>query len=184
MKETENVAPQTETTDVPTEATTTAETPADDLVEEVDAVAKLIADLEAKAKENLDLAKYQKAEFENYKRRTQNAVNAAFQDGQTYVVNLLLPIYDGVVEAGKKIADPADLAGFEIIRKKLDDLFQKLGIEAIVTKDQPFDPKLHNAAAVEKVDGVEPDQILEEWQAGFMFHGHVLRPAMVKVSGA
>ena len=39
---------------------------------------KLIADLKAKVKENLDLAKYQKAEFENYKRRNQNAVNAAF----------------------------------------------------------------------------------------------------------
>ena len=145
--------------------------------------AKLIADLEAKVKENLDLAKYQKAEFENYKRRMQNAVTAAFQDGQSYVINLLLPIFDGVVEAGKKIADPADLAGFEIIRKKLDDLFQKLGIEIIVTKDQSFDPKLHNAVSVEKVDGVEPDQILEEWQTGFTFHGHVLRPAMVKVSG-
>ena len=145
--------------------------------------AKLIAELEAKAKENLDLAKYQKAEFENYKRRTQNAVTAAFQDGQSYVINLLLPIFDGVVEAGKKIADPADLAGFDIIRKKIDDLFQKLGIEMIATKDQPFDPKLHNAVSVEKVDGVEPDQILEEWQTGFTFHGHVLRPAMVKVSG-
>lgn len=145
---------------------------------------KLIADLQAKVKENLDLAKYQKAEFENYKRRNQNAVNAAFQDGQAYVINLLLPIFDGVVEAGKKIADPADLAGFEIIRKKLDDLFQKLGIEIIATKDQPFDPKLHNAVSVEKVDSVAPDQILEEWQTGFMFHGHVLRPAMVKVSGA
>ena len=144
---------------------------------------KLIADLEAKVKENLDLAKYQKAEFENYKRRTQNAVTAAFQDGQSYVINLLLPIFDGVVEAGKKIADPADLAGFEISLKKLDDLFQKLGIEIIVTKDQPFDPKLHNAVAVEKVDGVAPDQILEEWQTGFTFHGNVLRPAMVKVSG-
>ena len=158
----------------------TQEVPASDNLTDT---AKMIAELEAKAKENLDLAKYQKAEFENYKRRMQNAVTAAFQDGQSYVINLLLPIFDGVVEAGKKIADPADLAGFEIIRKKLDDLFQKLGIEMIVTKDQPFDPKLHNAVSVEKVDGVKPDQILEEWQAGFTFHGHVLRPSMVKVSG-
>ena len=158
----------------------TQEVPASDNLTDT---AKLIAELEAKAKENLDLAKYQKAEFENYKRRMQNAVTAAFQDGQSYVINLLLPIFDGVVEAGKKIADPADLAGFEIIRKKLDDLFQKLGIEMIVTKDQPFDPKLHNAVSVEKVAGVKPDQILEEWQAGFTFHGHVLRPSMVKVSG-
>lgn len=164
-----------EENDAKTEPTATADNLTD--------TAKLIAELEAKAQANLDLAKYQKAEFENYKRRTQNAVTAAFQDGQSYVINLLLPIFDGVVEAGKKIADPADLAGFEIIRKKLDDLFQKLGIEMIVTKDQPFDPNLHNAVSVEKVEGVEPDQILEEWQTGFTFHGHVLRPSMVKVSG-
>ncbi len=174
MKEKNNVASQTEKTG----AQSTTEK---DALTETE---KLIADLEAKAKANLDLAKYQKAEFENYKRRNQNAVTAAFQDGQTYVINLLLPIYDGVVEAGKKIADPVDLAGFEIIRKKLDDLFQKLGIEAINTKDQPFDPKLHNAVAVEKKDGIAPDRVLEEWQKGFTFHGHVLRPAMVKVSGA
>ncbi|MBS7401606.1 MAG: nucleotide exchange factor GrpE [Eubacteriales bacterium] len=173
MKEKNNAKAQT----TAAEQTTKAE-------DQLSTTEKLIADLEAKAKANLDLAKYQKAEFENYKRRNQNAVAASFQDGQTYVVNLLLPIYDGVVEAGKKIADPADLAGFEIIRKKLDDLFEKLGIEPIQTKDQPFDPKLHNAVAVEKVDGVPADQILEEWQKGFTFHGHVLRPAMVKVSGA
>ena len=133
--------------------------------------------------ENLNLAKYQKAEFENYKRRNQDAVSRAFQDGQAHVVNLLLPIYDGVVEAGKKIADPKDLAGFEIIRKKVDDLFAQIGIEAIETKDQPFDPKFHNAAAVEKMEGKAANVILEEWQKGFTFHGHVLRPAMVKVSG-
>ena len=177
MKEKNNVATQTDKADVKP----TAETATDNTLTETE---KLIADLEAKAKANLDLAKYQKAEFENYKRRNQNAVTAAFQDGQTYVINLLLPVYDGVVEAGKKIADPVDLAGFEIIRKKLDDLFQKLGIEPIETKDQAFDPKLHNAVAVEKKEGIAPDQILEEWQKGFTFHGRVLRPAMVKVSGA
>lgn len=144
---------------------------------------KVIADLQAKVQENLNLAKYQKAEFENFKRRNKDAVTNAFADGQAYVINQLLPVYDGVVEASKKIADPADLAGFAIIRKKLDDLFTQLGIEAITTENQPFDPKLHNAAAVEKVDGKAPNLILEEWQKGFTFHGHVLRPAMVKVSG-
>lgn len=161
------------------EAVTTADT-----ANQLSATEQLIADLQAKVNENLNLAKYHKAEFENFKRRNQDAVTNAFADGQAYVINLLLPIYDGVVEASKKIADPADLAGFEIIRKKLDDLFNQLGIEAIATKDQTFDPKLHNAAAVEKVDGVPADQILEEWQRGFTFHGHVLRPAMVKVAGA
>lgn len=146
--------------------------------------AAVIAALEAKVAENLNLAKYQKAEFENFKRRNKDAVAKAFQDGQSYVVEMLLPIFDGVVEAGKKIANPVDLAGFEIIRKKLDDLFAKLGITEIPTKDATFDPKLHNAAAVEKVEGKAPNLILEEWQKGFTFHGQVLRPAMVKVSGS
>lgn len=155
------------------------ETPA----ETVDQAAR-IAELEAKVLENLNLAKYQKAEFENFKRRNKDAVTKAFADGQSYVIEMLLPIFDGVVEAEKKIANPVDLEGFAIIRKKLNDLFAHLGIEEIPTKGQTFDPKLHSAAAVEKVEGQVPDIILEEWQKGFIFHGQVLRPAMVKVSGS
>ncbi len=142
-----------------------------------------VEELKAKIDENLNLAKYHKAELENFKRRNANAVSSSFKDGQSYVINMILPVYDGVVEAGKKIADKADLAGFEIIRKKLDEAFSKLGIEEVPTVDKEFDPKIHNAAAVEKVEGVEPNIVIEEWQKGFTLNGLVLRPAMVKISG-
>jgi molecular chaperone GrpE len=134
------------------------------------------------ADENLNLAKYQKAELENFRKHNAEAVANAFRDGQSYVVETLMPVYDGAVEAGKKIKDPADKEGFEIIQRKLDDIFERLGIEKIKTVGEKFNPHLHNSAAVEKVDGKEAGIVLEEWQKGFTFGGRTLRPATVKVS--
>ena len=131
---------------------------------------------------NLNLAKYQKAELENFKRRNADAITNAFRDGQTFVIEAILPVYDGVIEAGKKIANPVDLAGFEIIKRKLEDAFKRLGIEEIATVGNKFDPRLHNAAAVEQPNGRESDLVLEEWQKGFTLCGRVLRPATVKVT--
>jgi molecular chaperone GrpE len=105
------------------------------------------------ADDNLNLAKYQKAELENFRKHNAEAVANAFRDGQSYVVETLMPVYDGVIEAGKKIKDPADIAGFEIIKRKLNDIFERLGIEEIKTVGERFNPHLHNSAAVEKADG-------------------------------
>jgi molecular chaperone GrpE len=134
------------------------------------------------AEENLTLAKYQKAEFENFRKHNADAVSNAFRDGQSYVIETLLPVYDGVIEAGKKISSPLDLVGFEIIKRKLGDIFEKLGLEEIKTVGEKFNPHLHNAASVEKAEGKEAGIILEEWQKGFLFNGRTLRPATVKVS--
>ncbi|MDR1917810.1 MAG: nucleotide exchange factor GrpE [Christensenellaceae bacterium] len=147
----------------------------DEVILERDSAKKL-------AEDNLNLAKYQKAELENFRKHNSEAVSNAFRDGESYVVGIILPVYDGVVEAGKKIKDPADKEGFSIIERKLNDIFARLGIEEIKTVGEKFNPHLHNSASVEKVDGKEPGIVLEEWQKGFTFGGRVLRPATVKVS--
>jgi molecular chaperone GrpE len=151
------------------------QTKLDEIMLERDSARKL-------AEDNLNLAKYQKAELENFRKHNAEAVSNAFKDGESYVIASLLPVYDGVVEAGKKINTPTDKEGFEIIRRKLADIFERLGIEEIKTVGEKFNPHLHNSAAVEKVDGKEAGIVLEEWQKGFTFGGHTLRPATVKVS--
>lgn len=134
------------------------------------------------AEDNLNLAKYQKAELENFRKHNAEAVSNAFKDGESYVVSALLPVYDGVVEADKKIKDPLDREGFEIIKRKLNDIFARLGIEEIKTVGEKFNPHLHYSASVEKVAGKDAGIVLEEWQKGFTFNGRTLRPATVKVS--
>src|SRR5205823_3007799 len=72
--------------------------------------------------------------------------------------------------------------GFELIYKQLLDNITKLGVERIDPLGKPFDPYLHQAMdrteTTEHADGV----ILQTFQPGYVFHGRVLRPAMVRVA--
>ena len=50
------------------------------------------------------------------------------------------------------------------------------------TKDQFFDPNLHEAVASVDTDIFEDQQIVDELQAGFMFKNRLLRAARVRVA--
>jgi len=45
-----------------------------------------------------------------------------------------------------------------------------------------FDPEQHQAMAMQPVEGVESNKVLNVAQKGFQFNGRLLRPAMVLVS--
>ena len=62
------------------------------------------------------------------------------------------------------------------------DVLSKQGLEKIETEGKRFDPHSHHA--IERVETPDrpDDTVLEELQAGYVFHGKVLRPAMVRVA--
>jgi molecular chaperone GrpE len=62
------------------------------------------------------------------------------------------------------------------------DALSKHGLQKVEALGKPFDPHFHHA--IERVDTDEypDDTVLEELQAGYTFHGKVLRPAMVRVA--
>ena len=57
-----------------------------------------------------------------------------------------------------------------------------LGLSASIRRGKPFDPHLHQA--VDRAETTEhPDgTVLEVYQPGYIYHGRVLRPAMVRVA--
>ena len=68
-----------------------------------------------------------------------------------------------------------------LIRKQLWDALARHGVERIDAAAKIFDPHLHQA--IERAESSEhPDGfILNVFQDGYMFHGRVLRPAIVRV---
>jgi molecular chaperone GrpE len=135
-----------------------------------------------KADENLNMAKYQKAEFENYKKRTAASVENAFTEGRAYVIVNVLPVMDSLLEAMKVVKNPADREGIEILRRKFESILESIGLEIIpADPGTKFDPHIHNAVLAEKSNG--PSGLrLEEWQKGYRLSGRVIRPSTVKVS--
>ena len=136
------------------------------------------------AEENLTLAKYQKAELENYKKRHAGAVENAFTDGKAFVIISILPIIDSLTEALKIITTPKEREGIEMLGRKFTGILTDIGVEEIKTEiGAKFDPYVHYAAATEPADGKESGIIVQVWQKGYKLSGKVLRPATVKVSG-
>jgi molecular chaperone GrpE len=56
------------------------------------------------------------------------------------------------------------------------------GISEIASMGKAFDPKFHCAVSTAATDDEDEGVILEELRKGYLINGHVLRPAMVKVS--
>jgi molecular chaperone GrpE len=130
------------------------------------------------------LLQRQRAEFDNFRRRSEKERTEVFEYASMDAIKALLPILDDFERALKvESADKEYARGMELIYQRLFESLKKLGLEPIANEERAlFNPHIHHA--VEMVDTTDhPDQtILDEYQRGFFFKGRLLRPAMVKVA--
>jgi len=143
--------------------------------------AKLTADLEGLRQSMLR----SQADFANYRKRIEKERFEDSKRATARVIEGLIPILDGfehALAAHREAEYENYRKGFELIYKQLLDNITKLGVERIDPLGKPFDPHLHQAMdrteTTEHADGV----ILQTFQPGYVFHGRVLRPAMVRVA--
>lgn len=121
------------------------------------------------------------ADFENYRRRTNQDVLDAKGAGISKAVEELLPVYDDLaraLEVAKK--DPASvLSGLSGVQGAMLRTFEKLGLEQTGAEGEPFDPALHEALQV--VPGERDNVIVQVYQSGFRMGDKLVRPARVVV---
>jgi molecular chaperone GrpE len=125
------------------------------------------------------------ADFDNYRKRIEKERGQERYRGIELVVESLLPVLDGFDRALAADNDPGYAQyrkGFDLIRRQLWDSLVKQGVQRIESVGKEFDPNVHHA--IEQMASAEHSEgtVLEEMQPGYMFHGRVLRPAMVRVS--
>jgi molecular chaperone GrpE len=125
------------------------------------------------------------ADFDNYRKRIERE---RAEDSKRYtarVIEGLIPIIDGFEQAlaAHREAEYENYRkGFELIYKQLVDNITRLGVERIDPLGKPFDPHLHQAMDRTETAQHEDGTILQVFQPGYVFHGRVLRPAMVRVA--
>ncbi|MGB7848955.1 MAG: nucleotide exchange factor GrpE [Candidatus Acidiferrum sp.] len=125
------------------------------------------------------------ADFANYRKRAEKENREAAQRATGRVIEQLIPVADGfehALAAHREAEYDSYRKGFELIYKQLLDNLARLGAERIDPLGKPFDPHLHQA--MDRAETTEhPDgTILAVFQPGYVFHGRVLRPAMVRVA--
>lgn len=125
------------------------------------------------------------ADFANFRKRAEKDNREAGQRATARVIEQLIPVIDSfehALAAHREDEYESYRKGFELIYKQLLDNLARLGAERIEPHGQPFDPHLHQA--VDRTETADrPDgTILEVYQPGYVYHGRVLRPAMVRVA--
>lgn len=125
------------------------------------------------------------ADFDNYRKRIERERHQERHRGAETLVEHLLPVldaFDRAISAHPDAAHDEYRTGFQLIRKQLFDALTKQGLQKIETDGKRFDPHMHHAIERRETSDEPDGAILEELQAGYTFHGKVLRPAMVRVA--
>ena len=152
-----------------------------DSVKENAEMAKLTADLEELRQSMLR----SQADFANYRKRIEKERFEDSKRATARVIEGLIPVIDGfehALAAHREAEYENYRKGFELIYKQLLDNLTKLGAQRIDPVGQTFDPHLHQAMDRTETTEEKDGTILQVFQPGYVFHGRVLRPAMVRVA--
>ncbi len=125
------------------------------------------------------------ADFENYRKRSEQRIEQARLAGKEEALETLLSFSDTLQHALHSLTPrtPADqvIEGLKILMGDMDKMLRGIGVEKIKTEDQMFDPHLHEA--VDRIPSDKPEgTILEEVQRGYTLNGRLLRHARVRVA--
>jgi len=144
-------------------------------------VARLTADLDELKQTLLR----RQADFDNYRKRIEKERFEDSKRATARVIEGLIPVIDGfehALAAHREAEYENYRKGFELIYKQLLDNLARLGVERIDPLGKLFDPHLHQAMDRAETNDHADGTILQVFQPGYVYHGRVLRPAMVRVA--
>lgn len=156
------------------------------LLHKIEQLEKRIAELETDLAKNQNEMLKDRAELENFKRRTNEERikdrKYAIQDFLTSLIDSL-DVLDRVTS--KETEDEKlkkYLLGFSMINQQIFTLLEEQGVKRVDSLNKPFDPSNQMAVEVVYNPDVASNTVLEEISRGYTFKDRVLRPALVKVS--
>ena len=145
-----------------------------------------IAELESQVKEWQDKFLRKAAEFENYKRRTENDQFNLINYAAESFITKLLPVIDDFERSLQHIDDDNSIdavkKGIKLVYEKLLKVLDEQGVKKMQVEGQPFNVEYHDALMQKKDDSVPSHTVLEEIEKGYLYKDKVLRHAKVIVS--
>lgn len=127
-----------------------------------------------------------RADFDNFRRRTNEENAQRIKFASQSVIEKLIPLIDNFERALQVNATSEDAkqiqSGVEMIYRQLLDVLNSEQVEVIEAVGKPFDPNFHQAVMQEPSDEFESGIVTMELQKGYTMHGRVIRPSMVKVA--
>jgi molecular chaperone GrpE len=153
---------------------------------EIEELKKRLEEKEKEAKENYDRLLRTAADFENYKKRATKEKEEWTKFANEDLLKAILPFVDNLERAinhAQRVVDTGVLIeGVRLTIQQLHQTLNKFGLSSFESVGKPFDPAMHEAMLVVETDKHEPNQVVEEFQRGYLLNDRLLRPATVSVS--
>lgn len=145
-----------------------------------------ITELEKQVQNYKDLYMRTAAEFDNYKKRTDNERADFYNYAGEKVLGEMLPVlddFDRTMDSFEKSHDKDALKkGIDIVYEKFKNVLLKQGVKEMVSDGKKFDVNLHEAILQQPDPDKEPETILTTVEKGYNYKDKVLRHAKVVVS--
>ena len=126
------------------------------------------------------------AEFDNYRKRTDNEKSAMYEIGAKDVIEKILPIVDNFERGLNTIPEDAKgtafAEGMEKIYKQFVKTLDDLGVKPIEAVGKPFDPNFHNAVMHVEDENLGENVVAAELQKGYTYKESIVRHSMVQVA--
>ena len=125
-----------------------------------------------------------RAEYDNFRKRTEREKAAIYDDATSLAVTEILPVADNLERTLQlEECSVEDLRkGVEMVQTQLHTSLTKLKITAVGEVGEAFDPNLHNAVSHIEDETLGENVISAVYQKGYKRNEKVVRPAMVQVA--
>lgn len=126
------------------------------------------------------------AEFDNYKRRTENEFSNLFKYAAENFIKKILPVVDDFERSLKHLSETEDTTsvteGIKMIYDKLVKILDDQGVKKMESVGKPFDVHFHEALMQKKDETQPPHSVLDELETGYLYQDKVIRHAKVIVN--
>jgi molecular chaperone GrpE len=126
------------------------------------------------------------AELENFRKRTQRAMEEERRYACLPIMRDLLVVVDNLqraIEAAEANENSTGLLeGVKMVAEQLTNVLKQHHCEHIEAVGEPFDPHKHEAIAQLPSEEHEPGHVSKVTQSGYQLHDRVIRPSQVIVA--
>ena len=142
-----------------------------------------LKDLENQIKTLVEGWKRSRADFENHKKRSEEARGEMLNLLKADFLIKITPVLDNFRRAFAHAPDDDFSRGVKQIEKQLEDILVSEGLEKIsADSGTKFDHNIHEAISHEPNAKIPLDHIIAETESGWKIGPRVLKPAKVRVS--
>lgn len=131
---------------------------------------------------------YMAAELDNLQKRHTREREKLIKFGNEKILSSLLDVVDNferTLEASSSEEDEKVknlMTGINMVRDQFITTLKSNGLEEVKTLGEIFDPNFHEALAQQPAEGKKDQEILQEYQKGYLLNGRLLRAAKVVVT--